>query len=88
MRSWMSLQAGFGDFQYRRNVYLFALRMSFVAVILSGVILTLTIPPLGFFGLLPMTLSHAIGFGAVFSGLSAAQFAACCRWPLGLPCMS
>ncbi|EGE57959.1 putative urease-associated protein [Rhizobium etli CNPAF512] len=69
MRSWMSLQAGFGDFQYRRNVYLFALRMSFVAVILSGVILTLTIPPLGFFGLLPMTLSHAIGFGAVFSWL-------------------
>ncbi|ANL73381.1 GGDEF domain-containing protein [Rhizobium phaseoli] len=69
MRSWMSLQAGFGDFQYRRNVYLFALRMSFVAVILSGVILALTIPPLGFFGLLPMTLSHAIGFGAVFSWL-------------------
>ncbi|MBX4938785.1 GGDEF domain-containing protein [Rhizobium binae] len=69
MRSWMSLQAGFGDFQYRRNVYLFALRMSFFAVILSGVILALTIPPLGFFGLLPMTLSHAIGFGAVFSWL-------------------
>ncbi|MBB2696561.1 GGDEF domain-containing protein [Rhizobium phaseoli] len=69
MRSWMSLQAGFGDFQYRRNVYLFALRMSFVAVILSGVILALTIPPLGFFGLLPMTLWYAIGFGAAFSWL-------------------
>lgn len=69
MRSWMSLQAGFGDFQYRRNVYLFALRMSFLAVILSGVILALTIPPLGFFGLLPVNLSHAIGFGAVFSWL-------------------
>ncbi|MBP2444419.1 GGDEF domain-containing protein [Rhizobium leguminosarum] len=69
MRNWMSLQADFGNFQHRRNVYLFALKMSFLAVILSGVIISLTIPPLGFFGLLPMTLAHAIGFGAIFSWL-------------------
>ncbi|MBX5044136.1 GGDEF domain-containing protein [Rhizobium lentis] len=69
MRNWMSLQADFGDFQYRRHVYLFALKMSFVAVILSGFIIALTIPPLGFLGLLPVTLSHAIGFGAILSWL-------------------
>ncbi|OWV76474.1 diguanylate cyclase [Rhizobium sp. R339] len=69
MRNWMSLQADFGNFQYRRNVYVFALKMSFLAVILSGAIMALTIPPLGFFGLLPVNLLHAIGFGAVFSWL-------------------
>ncbi|PDT02627.1 GGDEF domain-containing protein [Rhizobium chutanense] len=69
MKNWMSLQADFGNFQYRRNVYLFALKMSFLAVVLSGVIMSLTIPPLGFFGLLPVTLSHALGFGAIFSWL-------------------
>ncbi|ANM11880.1 MULTISPECIES: GGDEF domain-containing protein [unclassified Rhizobium] len=69
MRNWMSLQADFGNFQYRGNVYLFALKMSFLTIILSGVIMALTIPPLGFFGLLPVTLSHAIGFGAIFSWL-------------------
>ncbi|WP_064705988.1 GGDEF domain-containing protein [Rhizobium bangladeshense] len=69
MRNWMSLQADFGNFQYRRNVYVFALKMSFLAVILSGAIIALTIPPLGFLGLLPVTLSHAIGFGAIFSWL-------------------
>ncbi|SCB60564.1 diguanylate cyclase (GGDEF) domain-containing protein [Rhizobium aethiopicum] len=69
MRNWMSLQADFDNFQYRRNVYVFALKMSFLAVILSGVIIALTIPPLGFLGLLPVTLSHAIGFGAIFSWL-------------------
>ena len=69
MRNWMSLQADLGNFQYRRNVYVFALKMSFLAVILSGVIIALTIPPLGFFGLLPMTLPHAIGFAAIFSWL-------------------
>ncbi|RUM07544.1 GGDEF domain-containing protein [Rhizobium chutanense] len=69
MKNWMSLQADFGNFHYRRNVYLFALKMSFLAVVLSGVIMSLTIPPLGFFGLLPVTLSHALGFGAIFSWL-------------------
>ncbi|WHO74504.1 GGDEF domain-containing protein [Rhizobium sp. BT03] len=69
MRNWMSLQADFGDFQYRGNVYVFALKMSFLTIILSGVIMALTIPTLGFFGLLPVTLWHAIGFGAIFSWL-------------------
>ncbi|ARQ11410.1 GGDEF domain-containing protein [Rhizobium etli] len=69
MRNWMSLQADFGDFQYRSHVYVFALKMSFLAVIFSGVIIALTIPPLGFLGLLPVTLSHAISFGAIFSWL-------------------
>ncbi|ACI56316.1 diguanylate cyclase (GGDEF)-like protein [Rhizobium leguminosarum] len=69
MRNWMSLQADFGNFQYRGNVYVFALKMSFLTVLLSGVIMAVTIPPLGFLGLLPETLSHAIGFGVIFSWL-------------------
>ncbi|WP_049731655.1 GGDEF domain-containing protein [Rhizobium ecuadorense] len=69
MRNWMSLQADFGNFQYRGNVYVFALKMSFLTIILSGVIMALTIPPLRLLGLLPVTLWHAIGFGAIFSWL-------------------
>ena len=69
MRNWMSLQVDFGNFQYRGNVYVFALKMSFLTVLLSGVIMAVTIPPLGFLGLLPVTLSHAIGFGVIFSWL-------------------
>jgi diguanylate cyclase (GGDEF)-like protein len=69
MRNWISLQADFGDLQYRRNVYVFALKMSFLAVILSGVIIALTMPSLDLLGLLPVTLAHAIGFSAIFSWL-------------------
>jgi diguanylate cyclase (GGDEF)-like protein len=69
MRNWMSLQADFGNFQYRGNVYVFALKTSFLTIVLSGVIMALTIPPLGLLGLLPATLSHAIGFGVIFSWL-------------------
>ncbi|MGO6674276.1 GGDEF domain-containing protein [Rhizobium leguminosarum] len=69
MRNWISLQADFGDLQYRRNVYVFALKMAFLAVILSGVIIALTMPSLDLLGLLPVTLAHAIGFSAIFSWL-------------------
>ncbi|MGR9464611.1 GGDEF domain-containing protein [Rhizobium leguminosarum] len=69
MRNWISLQADFGDLQYRRNVYVFALKMSFLAVILSGFIIALTMPSLDLLGLLPVTLAHAIGFSAIFSWL-------------------
>lgn len=69
MRNWIALQTDFGNFLYRRNVYVFALKMSFLAVILSGVIIALTMPSLDFLGLLPVTLAHAIGFGLIFSWL-------------------
>lgn len=69
MRNWIALQTDFGNFLYRRNVYVFALKMSFLAVILSGVIIALTMPSLEFLGLLPVTLAHAIGFGLIFSWL-------------------
>ncbi|RWY87787.1 GGDEF domain-containing protein [Rhizobium leguminosarum] len=69
MKNWISLQADFGDLQYRRNVYVFALKMAFLAVILSGVIIALTMPSLDLLGLLPVTLAHAIGFSAIFSWL-------------------
>ncbi|TAX35920.1 GGDEF domain-containing protein [Rhizobium leguminosarum] len=69
MRNWISLQADFGDLQYRKNVYVFALKMAFLAVILSGVIIALTMPSLDLLGLLPVTLAHAISFSAIFSWL-------------------
>ncbi|MBY5352881.1 GGDEF domain-containing protein [Rhizobium leguminosarum] len=69
MRNWILLQADFGDLQYRKNVYVFALKMAFLAVILSGVIIALTMPSLDLLGLLPVTLAHAIGFSAIFSWL-------------------
>lgn len=69
MRNWIALQTDFGNFLHRKNVYVFALKMSFLAVILSAVIIALTMPSLDFLGLLPVTLAHAIGFGLIFSWL-------------------
>lgn len=69
MKNWISLQAELGNFQHRNSVYIFALKMSFMAVILSAIVVLLTLPPLEFMGVLPITLAHAIGFGVVFCWL-------------------
>ncbi|MGO7580490.1 GGDEF domain-containing protein, partial [Rhizobium ruizarguesonis] len=45
------------------------MKMAFLAVILSGVIIALPMPSLDLIGLLPVTLAHAIGFSAIFSWL-------------------
>jgi diguanylate cyclase (GGDEF)-like protein len=69
MRNWVLLQAELGNFQHRRTIFSFALKMSFSAVILSVIIMLIVLPPLAFFGLLPFTLVHLIGVGVLFAWL-------------------
>ena len=69
MRNWISLQAELGNFQHRKTIFSFALKMSFLAIILSGFILAVALPSLDFFGLLPLPLPHAVRFGVILSWL-------------------
>ena len=69
MENWISLQAELGSFEHRKTVYTFALKMSFLAVILSGFIIVITLPPLNFMGVLPITLGHAMIFAIILSWL-------------------
>ncbi|QFY60960.1 GGDEF domain-containing protein [Rhizobium grahamii] len=65
----ISLQAELGDFQNRGTIYTFALKMSFLAVTLSSAVIVLVLPVVGWLGLLPIPLAHALLYGVVFSWL-------------------
>jgi diguanylate cyclase (GGDEF)-like protein len=69
MRKWVSLQAEFGNFHHRGTIFVFAIKMSFSAVILSSVVILACLPPLHMLGLLPVPLHAAIQFGVVLSWL-------------------
>jgi diguanylate cyclase (GGDEF)-like protein len=60
MKWWISLQAELGNFQQRRTIYIFALKMSFIAVILSVAIILVMLPVLRWLGLLPLPMLDAI----------------------------
>ncbi|WP_208249862.1 GGDEF domain-containing protein [Rhizobium sp. T1470] len=71
----ISLQAELGDFQDRHTIYVFALKMSFLAVTLSSVVILLILPPLDWMGVLPVPLADGVVLswligGAVSSVLS------------------
>lgn len=65
----ISLQAELGDFQNRSTIYTFALKMSFLAVMLSSVAITLLLPVFDQLGMLPVSLAQAIVYGVVLSWL-------------------
>jgi diguanylate cyclase (GGDEF)-like protein len=65
----ISLQAALGDFQDRNTIYVFALKMSFLAVTLSSVVILLILPPLDWMGLLPVPLADGVVYGVVLSWL-------------------
>lgn len=65
----ISLQAELGDFQDRHTIYVFALKMSFLAVTLSSVVITLILPPLSWMGMLPVPLAHGVVYGVLLSWL-------------------
>jgi diguanylate cyclase (GGDEF)-like protein len=69
MRKWISLQAEFGNFHQRATIFVFAIKMSFLSVILSAVVIAVALPLLQFFGLLPLPLMAAIQFGVILSWL-------------------
>ncbi|MBB3611381.1 GGDEF domain-containing protein [Rhizobium sp. BK602] len=60
MKQWISLQAELGDFQRRRTIYTFTLKMSCAAIVLSVAILLVMLPILQWLGLLPMPMLDAI----------------------------
>ncbi|WP_431320145.1 GGDEF domain-containing protein [Rhizobium sp. YTU87027] len=65
----ISLQAELGDFQDRHTIYVFALKMSFLAVTLSSVVTTLVLPLLDWIGMLPVPLAHGVVYGVLLSWL-------------------
>ncbi|MGO4563770.1 GGDEF domain-containing protein [Rhizobium sp. 2YAF20] len=69
MKKWISLQAELGNFHRRESVYVFSLKMSFLAVILSLLMLAALIPALRLLGLLPLPLTDAIRYGVLLSWL-------------------
>ncbi|HEX8045209.1 GGDEF domain-containing protein [Rhizobium sp.] len=60
MKQWISLQAELGDFQCRRTIYFFALKMSCAAIVLSVAIILVVLPIVQRFGLLPLPMPDAI----------------------------
>jgi diguanylate cyclase (GGDEF)-like protein len=69
MKKWISLQAEFGNFHQRKTIFIFALKMSFSAVILSSIVVVVGVPLLRLFDLLPIPILAAIQFGVVLSWL-------------------
>ncbi|AYG60127.1 GGDEF domain-containing protein [Rhizobium jaguaris] len=67
MKWWISLQAELGNFQQRRTIYIFALKMSFIAVILSVAIILVMLPVLRWLGLLPLPILDAIRLSILFA---------------------
>lgn len=69
MTKWISLQAEFGNFHHRKTIFIFSLKMSFCAVILSSIVIVVGLPLLQLLGLLPIPLLPAIQFGVILSWL-------------------
>ncbi|MDE1995610.1 MAG: GGDEF domain-containing protein [Rhizobiaceae bacterium] len=67
MGQWISLQAELGNFQQRRTIYIFALKMSFAAIILSIVLILALLPVVTWLGLLPMPMLDAIRLGVLLA---------------------
>ena len=67
MKQWISLQAELGNFQQRRAIFIFALKMSFVAVIMSLAIILAMLFLLQWFDLLPLPILEAMRFGVLLA---------------------
>jgi diguanylate cyclase (GGDEF)-like protein len=65
----ISLQAELGDFQNRSTIYTFALKMSFLAVMLSSVAIAVLLPLFDLLGMLPVSLAQAVVYGVALSWL-------------------
>jgi diguanylate cyclase (GGDEF)-like protein len=67
MKQWISLQAELGNFQQRRAIFIFALKMSFLAVIMSLAIILTLLFALQWFDLLPVPMFEAMRFGVLLA---------------------
>jgi diguanylate cyclase (GGDEF)-like protein len=65
----ISLQAELGDFQNRRSIYTFALKMSFLAVMLSSAMIAVVVPVFDLLGMLPIPLPQSVCYCVAFSWL-------------------
>ncbi len=67
MKQWISLQAELGNFQQRRAIFIFALKMSFAAVIMSLAIIITMLFVLDWCNLLPVPILEAMCFGVLMA---------------------
>ncbi|MGG6897495.1 MULTISPECIES: GGDEF domain-containing protein [Rhizobium] len=67
MKQWISLQAEVGNFQQKRAIYIFALKMSFAAVIMSLAIMIVMLPVLQWLDLLPLPIMEVMRFGVLLA---------------------
>ncbi|MBB3567078.1 GGDEF domain-containing protein [Rhizobium sp. BK491] len=67
MKQWISLQAELGNFQQRSAIFIFALKMSFVAVIMSLAIILVLIFVMQWLDLLPLPIFEAMRFGVLLA---------------------
>ncbi|WP_037148652.1 GGDEF domain-containing protein [Rhizobium freirei] len=67
MKQWISLQAEVGNFQQKRAIYIFALKMSFAAVIMSLAIMVAMLPVLQWLDLLPLPIMEVMRFGVLLA---------------------
>ncbi|NLR96941.1 GGDEF domain-containing protein [Rhizobium sp. P38BS-XIX] len=67
MRQWISLQTELGNFQQRGAIYIFALKMSFIAIIMSLAIMIAMLPVLQWLDLLPLPFMDAMRFGVMLA---------------------
>ncbi len=67
MKRWISLQAELANFQQRREIFIFALKMSFIAVIMSLAILLALLFALQALDLLPLPILEAMRLGVLLA---------------------
>lgn len=69
MSRWVPLQAELGNFQERRTIYVFALKVSLQSVLFSLLLVVSVLPALSWCGWLPMPLPQSIKLGILLSWL-------------------
>lgn len=74
MSRWIPLQVELGNFHQRRTIYIFALKASFLSVLLSLMVVVTALPVMSWLGILRLPLADCIRLGIMLS------------WLIGGPC--
>ncbi|WFS21665.1 GGDEF domain-containing protein [Rhizobium rhododendri] len=69
MSRWIPLQVELGNFHQRRTIYIFALKASFLSVLLSLMVVVTALPVMSWLGILRLPLADCIRLGIMLSWL-------------------
>ncbi len=69
MSRWIPLQVELGNFHQRRTIYIFALKASFLSVLLSLMVVVTALPVMSWLGILTLPLADSIRLGIMLSWL-------------------